>query len=231
MPRAVVNPKKIVTSCQQVLSKIINDQIIILRESNDPIEFRFFLSLKGFDSFGTTDRSISIRVIPFPFLANYWLHFSIHFKGHSKGVGSKTYDNYLSGVSIAIFYGQATDQDKLLMFRAEWDNKEDDETSIPHPQPHWHIHNAGSNVKAEDVSDFNTFLGWRTEEIPNFLDELETQKVKIQPLPANLSGFHFAMSAGEILGQPSKHILTESNLKIWLEESIKHIRQQLEYCQ
>lgn len=225
-----VNPKKIIISCQQILAETISDQAIILPESTDPQEARYFLNLKGFNTFGTTDRDIPVSVVPF--LINYWLHFSIQFKVYSKGPGSKKYDYYLAGVSIAVFYGQATDEDKLLMFRAEWDNKEDDETSIIHPQPHWHIHNIGSSVKAGDISDFNTFLGMKQEEPPDFLEELapESEEILTSKI-ANLSGFHFAMSAGRIFGQPNKHVLTEANLKIWLKESITHISEQLKYCQ
>lgn len=222
-----VNPSKVVTSCEQILIGILGKPVNILPESENPQEPRYTLNLKGFTYFGATDRGRTVKVVPF-IIDNYWLHFSIQFKVEQRS--GKKYDYFLDGVSIAVFYGEATDETKLLLFRAEWDNKEENETSINHPQPHWHIHNTGSAVNAEYVSDFNIFLGIKEEENLGFMAELNP-KVEFQPKKSDLAGFHFVMSAGWMFGYPYKHELTEINLKSWLKESILHIQEQLEYCQ
>ena len=224
-----VNPKKIINSCQQILRESLRSQVEVSPESDNPQENRYSLNLQGFDSLGTTDRGLAIKVVPF--LENFWLHFSINFKVLENKSNTKRYDYIISGVSIAIFYGLATDQNKLLMFRAEWDNKTDDEISVKHPQPHWHIHNVGDRIGIENISDFEVFLQIKEDTQPNFLDTLESPEIKPYKYKrTDISSFHFAMSASWFLGGSTNHDLTEQNLKIWLTEIVKHIRQQINYC-
>jgi hypothetical protein len=228
MQLEVVDIKKVIESCRKILAANIHKPVRIVPDSEQPYETRYSLNLDGYNSVGANDKGRLVKVVPF--CQDYWLHFSIEFEFQPRS--SKSYNSFLRGVALAIFYGsEATDNDKLLMFRAEWDNKNDDETRTNNPQPHWHFQNAESYVKAAYIADFNVFMGFKEEESVGFLEELGEIRPQPSSKPVNISGFHFAMSAGWIFGQPHKHILTEKSLKVWLDETLKHIKQQLEnYC-
>lgn len=221
-----VYPKIIANSCQKILAELLRRPVTILPESEKPQESRYLLNLEGFDHYGASDNNRRVRVVPF--VKDYWLYFSIEYNVEIRD--GRNYNFYLKDVYMAIFYGsEATDQDKLLMFRSEWANKDDDETRIPHPQPHWHIHTTSSYVNAAYVSDFNTYLDIKEEDTHDFFDELSLEVENTKPKVSNLSGFHFAMCAGWIFDLSDKHVLTASKLFVWLRQSIIHIQQQLEY--
>lgn len=228
MPLEVVNKEKVIESCQKILATNIHAPIRIVPDSGQPYEPRYSLNLDGYNFVGAKDKDRSVKVVRF--CKDYWLHFSIEFTFEPRS--SKRYDCFLKGVALAIFYGsEATNEEKLLMFRAEWDNKDDGDTRTDNPQPHWHFQNADSHVKAEYGADFNTFMGFKEEESTGFLEEIGEIQPQSTPKSANISGFHFAMSAGWIFEKPHKHILTEKSLKVWLDKTLKHIKQQLEhYC-
>ncbi|MCA0232143.1 MAG: hypothetical protein LCH91_16865 [Bacteroidetes bacterium] len=228
MQLEVVNKEKVIQFCQQILADNIRKSVRIVLDFEQPYETRYSLNLDGYNFVGANDKGRLVKVVPF--YRGYWLHFSIEFDLQSRS--SKSYDYYLKGVALAIFYGsEATNEEKLLMFRAEWDNKNDEDTRTDNPQPHWHFQNADSYVKAEYVADFNVFMGFKEEESTGFLEEIGEIRPQPTPKSVNISGFHFAMSAGWIFEQPHKHILTEKSLKVWLDKTLKHIKQQLEhYC-
>jgi hypothetical protein len=226
MQLKVVNKQKVIQSCQQILAANIHKSVRIVPESEQTYEPQYTLNLDSYNFVGANDKGRLVKVVPF--CQDYWLHFSIEFTFEPRS--SKSYDCFLKGVALAIFYGsEATDNEKLLMFRAEWDNKSDDDTRTDNPQPHWHFQNADSYVKAAHVADFNVFMGFKEEESVGFLEELGEVQPQPTPKSANISGFHFAMSAGWIFEQSHRHVLTEQSLKVWLDKTLKHIRQQLEY--
>jgi hypothetical protein len=230
MQLEVVDKEKVIESCRKILETNIHAPIRIVSDSGQPYEPRYSLNLEGYNFVGANDKGRLVKVVPF--CQDYWLHFSLEFEFQPQSRSPKKYDCYLKGVALAIFYGsEATDEEKLLMFRAEWDNKGDGDTRTDNPQPHWHFQNADSYVKAVHVADFNAFMELKEEESTGFLEELGEIRPQSTPKSANISGFHFAMSAGWVFEQPHKHILTEKSLKVWLEKTLKHIKQQLEhYC-
>ena len=228
MALEIVNLKKVLNSCQQILVSTVGGDVIMTAES----ETRFSSNLRGASHYAATDRGRQVTVLPLPYPDNFWLNFSIKF--NIKEVSPKRSNYYLDGVSVGLFYGQATDYNKLIMLRAEWDNKESNH--IVHPQPHWHIHNSINNINPKDITNFCDFLGESAEETNLFSPELDDQvdtaiPSTVQPKTTDLSSFHYAMNAGWMLGQPYNSVLTENNLNIWLRELITHIRQQIDYCQ
>ncbi len=104
------------------------------------------------------------------------------------------------------------------MFRAEWDNKDDGDTRTDNPQPHWHFQNADSYVKAVHVADFNVFMGFKEEESTGFLEEIGEIRPQPTPKSANISGFHFAMSAGGFLNNLIDTFLQKNRSKFGLNK-------------
>ncbi|HEV8286850.1 MAG TPA: hypothetical protein VGQ09_21220 [Chitinophagaceae bacterium] len=78
-----------------------------------------------------------------------------------------------------------------LLFRAEWDNKEENE--FEHPQPHWHFHPQIEYLVEGtylDNATFKTYLDLINKE--GFEKELSEKTLN---KPNNISSFHFAMSS------------------------------------
>jgi len=121
--------------------------------------------------------------------------------------------------SFSVFEGEAEDNIKNQLFRAEWDNYDDN--SI-HPQPHWHFHS--NDISEEVVMNFADMI---EEEQSDFLDMINDEKAKV----ININKMHFAMSAmwnNNINGHINK-IKEENELIYWYEGLLSHIRTQLEF--
>lgn len=120
-------------------------------------------------------------------------------------------------ISLSVFQGEQSDDAKNQLFRAEWDdyNNEDEK----HPQPHWHI---TSNQSIE-----NTFKEYTdTFENEGFAELLKEEKTKI----IDVNKIHFAMNGNWI--NDDTHIQSISdNSKIvkWFQGLFSHLRVQLEY--
>src|SRR5680860_1703151 len=71
----------------------------------------------------------------------FWVYFDIKF------IQSKIF------LSLSVFQGSIDDDRKTQLFRAEWDNYDD---NLEHAQPHWHIYPFKYNSQAYD--DFETFI-------------------------------------------------------------------------
>lgn len=135
----------------------------------------------------------------------FWIYLEITF------VESNTF------ISLSVFQGEQNDKVKNQLFRAEWDdyNNEDEK----HPQPHWHI---TSNQAIE-----NTFEEYTdTFENDGFAELLKEEKRKI----IDINKIHFAMNGNWI--NDDTHIQSiNDNAKIvkWFQGLFSHLRVQLEY--
>lgn len=125
-------------------------------------------------------------------------------------------------LSLSIFQGKTSDERKTQLFRAEWDNYND---NVIHPQPHWHIYPHKYNSQTHD--DFETFIGFSSE--PGFLAQIgESHQSKV----VDISSFHFAINGNWYVG--NNHInkcnLNEvDELGNWISGIIAHIKGQLDY--
>jgi hypothetical protein len=120
-------------------------------------------------------------------------------------------------ISLSVFQGKQMDNEKNQLFRAEWDDYNNDNEK--HPQPHWHI---TSNQSIE-----NTFKEYTdTFENESFAELLKEEKTKI----IDVNKIHFAMNGNWI--NDDNHIQSISdNSKIvkWFQGLFSHLRVQLEY--
>ncbi|MBJ2176482.1 hypothetical protein JBL43_19685 [Aureibaculum sp. A20] len=120
-------------------------------------------------------------------------------------------------ISLSVFQGKQMDNEKNQLFRAEWDDYNNDNEK--HPQPHWHI---TSNQSIE-----NTFKEYTdTFENEGFAELLQEEKTKI----IDVNKIHFAMNGNWI--NDDNHIQSiNDNSKIvkWFQGLFSHLRVQLEY--
>jgi len=120
--------------------------------------------------------------------------------------------------SLSVFQGQASDDRKLQLFRAEWDNYA--EQSDKHPQPHWHIYNQKEISSSED---FNSEI----ESEKNLFNEyIEDDGSKI----INIDRFHFAMNGQWSDNKTDVHTISvESDLTNWFQGLLNHLKKELAY--
>lgn len=145
------------------------------------------------------------EIIVIKWFAEFWIYVDIKFEDQN------------TFISLSVFQGQADNDFKHQLFRAEWDDYNNPEER--HPQPHWHI---TSNQVIE-----NTF-----EEIANlsdsdtFLSMLKEEKSKI----VDINKFHFAMIGNWINDETHIHLLdNEERIIKWFQGILSHMKIQLEY--
>jgi hypothetical protein len=224
-----IDPLKVATFCEVILSKYIGFKVNIKPETDT----RYSLNNpESFDniSIAMSDRGErELKVFPLLCLNQsikglFWVYFSITFS--KVNLSSKKYEFLFDGVSIAIFRGLKTDVNKEMLFRAEWDCKSDKDNKI-HPHPHWHIHFVKEKIPQKAKEDFNAYLNLIHEEEPDFLsNEDKTQELK----EFDITKFHFAMGASWQPKRIDKLQLDENSLKSWLNYTLEHIKEQLEYA-
>jgi len=117
-------------------------------------------------------------------------------------------------ISLSVFQGEQNDDVKNQLFRAEWDDFNNDNEN--HPQPHWHI---TSNQIIED-----TFKELIEEGFAALI--LNEEKSKM----VDVSKIHFAMN-GNWINNDTHVQLINDNSKIvkWFQGLFSHIKFQLEH--
>ncbi len=111
------------------------------------------------------------------------------------GKSKNTY--VFAGISLQ-FYDK-----KGLLFRAEWDNKND----LTHPQPHWHF--GSKQFFQERGTEIISSSGFMESSSPDFMFDYES------PTPLDYERLHFAMCMGLANNKVSVEY-TDQFLKSWL---------------
>jgi hypothetical protein len=146
---------------------------------------------------------------------DFWLYVEIRFvlNGQKKR-------NSIPSIffTLSIFQGNSSIENKVQLFRAEWDNYED--LSDKHPQPHWHIH---TKREIEETSkSFAEIIDATNESFENYTEK-DTQIV-------NIDKFHFAMNGQWSNKNSDVHkVETDADLTNWFEGVLNHIKMELEY--
>jgi hypothetical protein len=143
---------------------------------------------------------------------NFWVYLEISFIPSLNSFPS-------TFVSISFFQGEASDNLKSQLFRAEWDHHDD---NTEHPQPHWHIHPLKYQHKIYE--DFEAFVGLIEEE--NSATTALSEENKI----VDIKKIHFAMNGqwSAQLGHVNK--ASEVNLLTnWMQGLFQHVKSQLHY--
>lgn len=145
---------------------------------------------------------------------DFWIYIEIRFVPKKK-------KNEIPNIffSLSIFHGLVEDENKLQLFRAEWDNY--DKISYRHPQPHWHIYTDNDRIAFDKT--FEEEL--ETEEENPFLDYIAGKGDKI-----GLNKFHFAMNGQWSEKKTDIHKIVDSNdLVNWFLGLLMHIKDELKY--
>lgn len=231
-----IEPEKISNLCRDIIKQYIPSAFLPIKikpESDNIFEERYSL---GYDNgnyktplYAQSDRGDRlVQIFPLAVSASiketFWICFSIKFNVIRYG---KTKANFtFDGVSICIFKGNiAADENKEMLFRAEWDCKSDKKNKI-HPHPHWHIHFTKEKPLQND--DLFEFIKNEDSEINDFSLTESYKEKSIDKF--NISKFHFAMGASWLPERSDKLQLDEKSLKGWLNYTLEHIKEQLEYA-
>ena len=195
------NPS-IIGHLQNRLKKILGDRSIAIGELERGTGNYSIVSCSGISHHIDDETKHNVGMFPFRVAdaADYWLSLSINFDVAIK----KT-----KHVSIT-FYDDALSK----LFRAEWANNE---FSIVHAQPHWHIHNR--------KPDFNSPF-WDLEVVNNFPEEVA------EAINDKIKNIHFAMAA--TWHKNLNHVQSladsqESEVINWIDGVLNYSCQQLTY--
>jgi hypothetical protein len=182
-------------------------------------ESSFYLNQKSYNRFiisgdnpskaiNTYNREV-VNVIKW--FADFWFYLDVRFE-RSETTMPNTF------ISLSVFQGDISDEAKNQLFRAEWDNFDNDDK---HPQPHWHV--CYDFLFPKTFDKFDQFI----REPGGFLAEIEKQKSKY----IELNRIHFAMN-GQWTTQGGTHfhrINDENAIKYWFKGLLAHIKSELEY--
>ena len=119
-------------------------------------------------------------------------------------------------ISLCVFQGEASDEDKYQLFRAEWDDFcNPDEI---HSQPHWHITSSQALEK--------TFVSYAIDlDKKDFVDLLENEKQRV----FDVKRIHFAMNGNWSNSETNIHkIDSEEKVLRWWFGILNHIRIELD---
>ena len=138
---------------------------------------------------------------------NFWLFIEVRFN-NSEGVF----------ITLSVFQGDELEAAKTQLFRAEWDDYNNENPK--HAQPHWHF----LPFQTDNTSLGSSFLDF-TSDTSNIRSEVSKQRKVI-----NLNKFHFAMNGDWANTQKHIHqIKTEKVLENWFGGILAHIKTELEY--
>lgn len=163
---------------------------------------------------------------------NFWIYIEIKFVPETidskfpKNLNKKEYyemldSNYLKIknqyfnviVSISVFQGGNEANEKKQLFRAEWDNYENNKI---HPQPHWHVYPEENKISVtNEINDFEI------EEKDDFLEDVSLEKI-------DLKRIHFAMNGQWSQNGSQIHRINDSKVLVnWFVGALGHIKEQL----
>ncbi len=140
----------------------------------------------------------------------FWIYIEINFilsesKRRIKSKNKIQFPNIF--FSLSIFQGSEEDKNKHQVFRAEWDNRDNEKDY--HPQPHWHFH-----YRENLVSKFD-------EDTRSVFDQKEINII-------NFTKFHFAMNGQWANLDKAVHKReSEDQFINWFSGIIIHIRNEL----
>lgn len=121
-------------------------------------------------------------------------------------------------ISIS-FFQESVQGQKDQLFRAEWDNYEDDSVR-KHPQPHWHI--TSTLAVEKTIDDFKN----EDNDYGVFAELLEEQKRDLLNIPE----MHFAMAGPWInTGDRQLFINEEDQVVCWMKNLFNHVRDEIDY--
>lgn len=148
----------------------------------------------------------------------FWLGAALVFK-------SKLGDYELKSISLVIFKGDAFDERKTTLFRAEWDNPE---PGAIHAQPHWHVYPRFIENKTNLEANGSELTPHQTDFVDSETEIEEDEHSKWK----TAANFHYAMSSRWALdgaGQHQLSLIDVEDLIRWINGCIAYSRDQLRW--
>jgi hypothetical protein len=139
-------------------------------------------------------------------------------------------------LTISVFQGGYQPEQKRQLFRAEWDNF--DNEGEPHPQPHWHFYPFNKHIDSvnymKSSTNFTDFNKFNKEEEEGFLHEIKRDN---EDLPfIKLERIHFVVNGNwndSNWSDPKRHIHkinSQETIAYWLQGLLNHVKTQLKYA-
>ena len=150
--------------------------------------------------------------------SNFWLFLEITFmKNETEGRSNE----FQITISLSVFQGDDSDDEKCQLFRAEWDDYNNPDEK--HAQPHWHI---TSNQAIENA--FEKYAGLdpkRDSENESFLELLDDERKKV----FDVKKIHFAMNADWQDRKAHTHKISGGEQIVhWLQGMLNCLRNELQ---
>lgn len=208
----------LITALNNKCKLIIGDGFILKRSNGDGHRIIMYNNIGHLKAVNRLDGSAASEVDVYNWFGCYYLYVEVKFVFAPKVPrGKRTAKFVVNQCSISISVFKLLDKKFIQLFRAEWDDFEDNHS--PHPQPHWHI--------TSDTSVANTFDEYAREfGEDGFMNILNSEKEQI----SSLNKFHFAMK-GKWEEDMTHSMSIESSEQVsnWFAGLLNSIRTELEY--
>lgn len=146
----------------------------------------------------------------------FWLYIEIRFVIENAKKGNKRIENIHTSISLSVYEGDDSDDFKIQLFRAEWDDMNNSREI--HSQPHWHITSSQAIERTFEEYSNNFDDG-------EFISFLEKEKSKI----FDVKRVHFAMNGNWQNDQTHIHnIQNARQVSKWLKGLLAHIMIELD---
>jgi hypothetical protein len=205
-----MKPEKLIEDINKSCKISINNAFRLVRDNT----FHYTLEGTSFAVNRFEPSPESVKVLKW--FDDFWLFLEIKFREKNKNVKRKITSQTNTFISLSVFQGEDTNNEKYQLFRAEWDDYNN--TDEKHAQPHWHI---TSNQAIESTfAQYADVFGKQ-----EFLQLLESEKQKV----IDVRKIHFAMNGNWQAGTNHIHqINDEQQIVNWLQGLLAHIRTELD---
>lgn len=152
----------------------------------------------------------------FRWFDKFWLYIEIKFIIEKTKRGNKPIQNTHTNISLSVYEGEDSDDRKVQLFRAEWDDLNNPDEK--HSQPHWHI--TSSQAIERTFEEYSNHF-----DNGDFISFLEEEKSKL----FDIKKIHFAMNGNWQVNETHVHSINSSEqVAKWLKGLLSHIRLELE---
>lgn len=210
--------KNLIPNLNEKCKLIIGNDFLLKQHKGDGHKFLIFNNIGSLKAVNRLDGDADSEVDVCHWFGGYYLYVEVKFVFDSRvPKGKRKADIVITQCSISISVFKSLSEKIIQLFRAEWDDYDDEQ--ICHPQPHWHI--------TSDTSVANTFNEYAKEfGEDEFMALLEPEKKQV----ASLKKFHFAMK-GKWEDDMTHSTPIESSKQIsdWFSGLLSSIRTELEY--
>ncbi|HMN13867.1 MAG TPA: hypothetical protein PKD55_16255 [Bellilinea sp.] len=214
MAQPIANIEAFTKECRSVVAQALGNPSISFSKPQSIVNNKLLCVLNGPGS-TSAQAKYSYRVVPIfsNIDKNIWLGASLEFQYLQGKV-------FLVAASVIVFEGEATDEVKIPLLRAEWELSET--APVKHAQPHWHVYAGRINPQPDEA----TF----SDETVDFLADTLEPDAELASWE-DAQWFHFAMSSQwhNADAQPIYTEFDETMMKNWLSGCIRYTVEQIHW--